>query len=415
VTFQASAGGLVYWLPGFNELRYLRPVALLPLWGVDPLNLAWVRTGVTWIPLVFGVFALLCLGLTISARRQSILRWSALLIPIYVVLVYGLLRAIYIDPAYAGQRTDLHQMVDLIRADVPANEYVLLADREYNYGEYGPVGNYFFLNYGKVGQVRLLGFPFHPGDRASCDQPLRVTSENPMAQLDIYSVPTINHLADHHPRLWVLASSGPDVACVVRSMERFMGTYYYRVSGGPETANRQTSVTARLLEYATTDAPDPYSFRGPEQTVDLHFQTPEDTTLDLVGMTLPSGTSYIPGDFLPVSLYWLPQPDASITQLYTIGWYLAKDGGVAVTGENTWPGATFSPTTLWQPGIPVWDNRALHLPADLAPGEYQLWVKLYSRDPASGTITDLTVDGDTVLDGVIGVLPVTITVESPSS
>jgi hypothetical protein len=414
VTYEASEGGLVYWLPGFNDPRYLRPMALLPLWGVDPLNLAWVRTGIAWIPFVFGGLALLSLGLTVTLLRQNVirkpvLRWSAILVPVYFVLVYALLRAIYIDPAYAGHRVDLHQMVDLIRAEVPPNEFVMLADREYNYGNYGPVGNYFFLNYGKIGQVRLLGFPFHPGDRASCDQPLRIEAENPMAQLDIYTVPTINHLADHHERLWVLASSGPTIPCVVRSMERFMGMYYYRVSGGPESANRQTSGDVRLLEYHTEDAPDPYAFRGAEQTVDLRYQTSEDTTLDLIGMTLPDGSVYTPGDWLPISLYW--QTDSPNAQLYTVAWFLAKDGGVVVGGENTWPGATFFPTTLWEPGVPIWDNRALRLPPDLAPGEYQLWVKLYYRNPSTGEITDLTVEGENVIDGVIGVLPVTVRVE----
>jgi hypothetical protein len=413
VTYVASEGGLVYWLPGFNAPQYLRPMALLPLWGVDPINFAWVRTGVGWIPFVFGGLALLCAGLTSAVLRQRINVQRvpsaiALLMLVYLILVYVLLRAIYIDPAYAGHRADLHQMVDLIRTEVPAGEFVMLADREYNYGNYGPTGNYFFLNYGKVGQVRLIGFPFHPGDRASCDQPLRVYSENPMAQLDVYTVPTINHLADHHERLWVLASSGPTIPCVVRSMERFMGMYYYRVSGGPETINRQTSGNTRLLEYHTTDAPDPYMFRGSEQAVDLRFQTVGDSTLDLIGITLSEGTEFTAGDWLPVSLYW--QTDSSNAQLYTVAWFLAKNGGVVVTGENTWPGATFFPTTLWQPSIPVWDNRALRIPSSLASGEYQLWVKLYYRDPSTGEITDLTVEGETVIDGVIGVLPVTIQV-----
>lgn len=412
-TYEVSEGGLVYWLPGFNDPRYIRPVVLAPLWATDPLNFAWVRTGVWWIPLVFGGFALACFALIRATLRQRIslrrMGWLPVLIPLHLLLVYILLRAIYIDPAYAGDRTDLHEMVDLIGAEVPPGEFVLLADREYNYGTYGADGNYFFLNYGKLGQVRLLGFPFHPGDRASCDQPLRVEAQNPMAQLEHYTVPTINHLADHHERLWVLVSSGPALPCVKRAMERFMGMFYYRISGGPETPNRQTSVNARLLEYHTADAPDPYAFQGAEQAVDLRFQTLEGGTLDLIGQTLPAGTTFAPGDWLPVSFYW--QTETMHTQLYTVAWYLAKDGGVSVTGENTWPGATFAPTTLWGPGVPVWDHRALHLPSDLAAGDYQLWVKVYSRDAAAGEIVDLAADGENVIDGVIGVLPVVIEIQ----
>ena len=416
-TYEISEGGLVYWLPGFNDPRYIRPLVLVPLWTTDPLNFAWTRTGVWWIPLVFAGFALICFGLTWGIVRHRIIprrmawvpvAWLPMLIPLHLLLVYILLRAIYIDPAYAGSRTDLHEMVDLIRQEVPLGEFVLLADREYNYGNYGAAGNFFFLNYGKLGQVRMLGFPFHPGDRASCDQPLRVEAQNPMAQLDIYTVPMINHLADHHDRLWVLASSGPALPCVVRSMERFMGMYYYRFSGGPETANRQTSVNARLLEYHTADAPDPYAFRGAEEAVDLRFQALEGGTLDLIGQTLPSGDTYAPGDWLPLSLYW--QTESTHTQLYTVAWYLAKDGGVVVTGENTWPGATFAPTTLWEPGLPLWDHRALRLPSDLAPGDYQLWVKVYYYDVSAAQIVDLAADGENVIDGVIGVLPVRIRV-----
>jgi hypothetical protein len=69
-------------------------------------------------------------------------------------------------------------------------------------------------------------------------------------------------------------------------------------------------------------------------------------------------------------------------------------------------------TTLWLPEIPIWDNRALYLPAVLAPGEYRLWVILYSFD-SEGTLQRLPVSGGEVIEGTIGVLPTELTIASP--
>ena len=44
------------------------------------------------------------------------------------------------------------------------------------------------------------------------------------------------------------------------------------------------------------------------------------------------------------------------------------------------PDAGFSPTISWEAGQLVFDNRAIELPQDTPPGEYQIWVRPYQTD-----------------------------------
>ncbi|MBZ0274558.1 MAG: hypothetical protein K8I60_00350, partial [Anaerolineae bacterium] len=93
---------------------------------------------------------------------------------------------------------------------------------------------------------------------------------------------------------------------------------------------------------------------------------------------------------------------------YTVAWFLVDSGGNTVAqGMDSQPGGGFQPTSRWQSGIPVWDNRALRLPDALQPGTYNLWVRVYTSLP-DGTLNVLPVTGGIVRDETIAVLPVTI-------
>ncbi len=73
------------------------------------------------------------------------------------------------------------------------------------------------------------------------------------------------------------------------------------------------------------------------------------------------------------------------------------------------------PTSALVAGEQFWDNRAVILPSDLPAGAYQVWVRLYSSDPNSGVITLAEIEGagvETIGDGDMAVLPVTITVQA---
>ncbi len=56
--------------------------------------------------------------------------------------------------------------------------------------------------------------------------------------------------------------------------------------------------------------------------------------------------------------------------------------GRIVAQDDQEPNAGLEPTTLWARGQKVSDGHDIGLPADLAPGDYELWVGLY--DPQTG-------------------------------
>jgi hypothetical protein len=97
---------------------------------------------------------------------------------------------------------------------------------------------------------------------------------------------------------------------------------------------------------------------------------------------------------------------------YKVARFLVSvDSGIIVDDGEDWePGAGFSPTTEWQPGAPVRDNRAFRLPSDLPPGSYRLWVVLYAQD-SDGTPQRLPVTEGAVTDDNVGILPMIIEVQ----
>jgi hypothetical protein len=160
-----------------------------------------------------------------------------------------------------------------------------------------------------------------------------------------------------------------------------------------------------LIEYSTVSAPDMFAFRAPDRLTDLVYGD----VIRLVGFDLPIGTEYTSGSALPVSLYW--QTAAPLEPNYSVGLFLRDANGYPAAQSDWQPAGYFAPTSGWQVGVPVWDHRALSLPLDLPPGEYQIWVKVYDN-PAGGAPVDLTVTGAETLDAGIGVLPVRITVRN---
>ena len=86
------------------------------------------------------------------------------------------------------------------------------------------------------------------------------------------------------------------------------------------------------------------------------------------------------GQPLCVTLYW--QTDAAITGDYTVFLHLAAPDGFVQAQRDTSPVFGFFPTSSWPPEEIVADMHCLHLPAGLAPGQYDILAGLY--DPETG-------------------------------
>ena len=96
-----------------------------------------------------------------------------------------------------------------------------------------------------------------------------------------------------------------------------------------------------------------------------------------------------PGDTVQVSLGW--QALAAPAANYAVSLQLLGPGGDLVASADRTPGNGFRPTTGWQVGEQINDRLALSLPADAAPGVYQLLAVLY--DPATGQRLPVHHDG----------------------
>jgi hypothetical protein len=94
----------------------------------------------------------------------------------------------------------------------------------------------------------------------------------------------------------------------------------------------------------------------------------------LTGYTIEP-LSPTPGQSLRLTLYW--QPLAPLPHDYTVFVHLRHPGGENVTQSDHRPLENLYPTSLWPVDEIIRESSQLNLPANLPPGEYELWVGLY--------------------------------------
>jgi hypothetical protein len=390
----AEANGYLEWEGGMTNPAYFRWVVLPSLWSQRPFDIAWSlthATGFIWAFALLAAAALVWLiALVRRPRKHSGAITAALLIGWFSLAAAGFVHLYHYDERYRAYDESLFAMLPVIASETGAEDVILISSPG------SPPYQNFFMNYGEGGG-RVIALPLQPGDQPSPEQPPQVVSDNPDALLTRETVQLITNLALTRERLWLLVDGGPDLWWSLRPVEQYMNAHYYPIR------TIATGPTTRLIEYSTTVAPDPFAFRSAEHTSDLEFGE----TIRLIGVDLPDGLTYHASDALPLSLNWLAtQP---LDSNYTVAVYLRDMNGAPIGQYDSQPNGGFSPTSGWIVNAPIWDNRAFRLPNDLPAGEYQLWVKVYQFAP-DGTPQDLTVTGSNTLDGVIGVLPVTITV-----
>jgi hypothetical protein len=90
------------------------------------------------------------------------------------------------------------------------------------------------------------------------------------------------------------------------------------------------------------------------------------------------------GGTLRLVLYWHTQ--APVTARYTVFTQLFDATGTLVAQQDNWPVTGLAPTDTWQTGALIRDPYQLTLPANTAPGTYQLLVGLYNEGGRSPLI-----------------------------
>jgi hypothetical protein len=385
--------GTLEWSDGLNTLQYLRWTVIPQLWGQIPLDLAWVRAGVSWwallVALLLGACAL-WLGWGIWRARAA---WqvSAALVVCVVVLTGVGLRAFYErDPLYRGDDPALDALLDAIDQETRAGDVIVLSN---------PAYVSFFMNSARLHNgARVISLPDHPGDRPSENQPPLIEGDNPELLVLRDSIPLIHALAGTRDRLWLVENFGPALPWSTRPVERFLATYYHPIR------TIELSALVRLIEFDTTPAPDVSGMYAPRHSTRFVFG--ED--IRLLGYELPE-RAFRAGESVPLSLVWAS--DAPLDADYVMALYLRAADGAPSAQSDMQPGWGFAATSSWLPNVPVWDHRALRLPNDLLPGEYQVWVKVYGFD-ANFAPVDLPARGGEVLEGTIAIIDARVEIGS---
>jgi hypothetical protein len=382
-----QADGLIEWSGGLYDLRYLRPVVLSSLRSFAPIDFAWDVIGQPGWALAFAGLAASCV---VGLWRRA--RGFVLTLPALLLLTGAYMAALYrADDRYDARNDALAQMLPILDAETTRADLLILSSPRY--------ANYFANADLPADMPRVVALPEHPGEQPGPEQAPFVRSDNPDALVAQVAGPLLHRFASEYERFWLLVEFSPELTWSVRPVERFLAAHYTPLRAF------QTAPTVRLIEFSTLHAPDPFAFRSADIPTDLVYEA-DAGLLRLRGVTLSAGTDYAPDDVVAVSLEWTT--DALLDADYTVALFLRAADGAPVAQTDWQPGFGFAPTSGWTPNVPVWDHRGVRLAPDLPPGEYALWVKVYAF--ADGAPRDLTVTGANVIDGVIGVLPVSITV-----
>ncbi|HRF97814.1 MAG TPA: hypothetical protein PLZ51_21550, partial [Aggregatilineales bacterium] len=261
-----------------------------------------------------------------------------------------------------------------------------------------PVYVPFFLNTRRFDKTRVVSVQSSLGERASYEQTPLVVSNDVRDLLAPNATDLIDALMVSRPRLWVLMETSPFLGWAIRPVERYLSQYYYLIREIPTGTD---DATVRLLEYATTHAPDP---KNPPQIVtDFVF----DGQLRLEGFTLPNGENYSSGGILPISLIWAQ--NNFIEHDYRVAVFLADETGfIRAQGADSAPMGGFMPTNTFDFGASVQDNRALRLPTELPEGNYQILVRVYTFGDNGELVNGVLENGED-----IATLPIMLQIITP--
>ncbi|MCY3782133.1 MAG: hypothetical protein OXG78_17600 [Chloroflexi bacterium] len=392
--------GLAEWLPSMFQPQYFRWVLLPQRWQDLGFDFLWTRAQLPIWGISFLLLTVASAWALISLLRHRRSRWcymAPLLLMICISLIGLNLGAVYgRDPRAHSAQAGLHEVLDYLEREARPGEVLLLPSNDY--------GNFALNHFGGSGP-RTVVLPRPLAQAASDKQPAQIVSNNPNSWFDVQSLRVIQHLIGHHDRLWVLNNTSPFMPWSFRPLERYLAGRYYLVG---EVRLTVPDDTVRLLEYHTSAAaPNPMSLYSGDAETDLQFGD----SVRLVSYVLPNGKQYQPGEAIPFSLLWLTK--AKLNQEYTVATFIvdASSNQSIAQGHDSRPQGGFALTSKWQVGIPVWDNRAIEIPAHAAPGKYRLWVVMYSSDNETGDIMRLPVQGSEVYGaGTIGALPILLEV-----
>ncbi len=380
--------GVIDWLPALQDVAYSRWYLLPQAWGAIGFDVAWWRAPLhPWTAALGGV------GLAAAAMISGLmhgcrLRWRWLLSGMVAWMV-----------AMSGSLVTLNRHDGTtFSASVGAQTAYALLEAQARPGDLllTPFSSMtsFLLNSNRLSSVR----PFTLLIPRLEALPKGTSAEqfDPLDTVHLRLPQVVAHFAARQDRAWFFTNSTPLQPRAPRVDEHYFSTRFYLVR-----EHTIPDVDIRLLEYILEPSPPYGSFQRPEFETSAAFAD----KIRLLGVTLPRGTDYEPGDALPVLLHW--QALQPLERDYTIALFVADAAGnvVAQGGDGPAVGG-WMPTRRWPVQHVIYDRRGVFLPQALLAGRYQLWVVLYEF--VNSEIVRLPVTDGDAREGTIAVLPVTL-------
>jgi hypothetical protein len=368
----ASTGQPPWLGPGMWSFRWSPALGSLLFLPQAPPKIRWLIEGVDWLMVgSFGVWiAGSIMGLALAARQRFLPRRAAGLLalglPVSALALSGLaLWRAYDDPRYRGGDEALAELLHYLSENAFPDDVILLSSTDYV-----P----FFMNYYK-GQATWYSMQTAPGERPSPEQAPLIESggldalAGEQARQIISRFQYSGTLYRGRP-IWLVSEFSPWVEWSVRPVEWYMTRHNYKVDG------RDFSSYARLTRYLPMIAPS--AEQPPAQAFNVRFGD----HIRLLGADVVSGNqepvleALTPGDHLGISLVW--ETEAVLAADYVVSVQIIGPDGLPLIQVDRQPVDGFESTTSWQPNQRIRDNYGFILPADTAPGVYQVWVLVYN-------------------------------------
>jgi hypothetical protein len=371
----------VVWSQAIGSLMYLS--------NATP-DILWLMHGPDWLSFaaLSASIGLSITGLVWIYRRKNRVRPHPLMLSLIgligsIGVVLLVLARAYPDSRMEGHNQDLHALRSSLGEQLNQADTILLTTPRYV-----P----YFMNYYKFPAI-WYSLPLSPGERYSCEDPIRVVSSKLNDQIDEQALGMFQRISieNDRPVVWLVVDNGPQVPCATRPVEHYFAESAFLVSA------TDFSPLVRLDQFLLLPLP---SKSEPTQPLESQFGDHIHLLGYDIATNLPNGNRRVfqPGDLLGVSLVW--EATETLETNYTFAMYLINENGEVVLQQDREPVAGFSPTTTWIPNERLRDNYGFVLPESLPSGTYELWVVIYSwpsleRLPVAGS--DGVANGDHVV------------------
>lgn len=352
------------WKDAVWQIKYSQILGHLRLAPDRPFDIAWLRPDLDRLALAALLLGLLVFaGLLFRSKDMSrrAAQWTlASSMALLLALTSFALRRAYDDPVYGGDNVALQELRAYITATASSTEPIILSNPHYVE---------FFANYYK-GDSDWYTLPRSPGERHSPEEIPLIESDNPWDLVSQEAADLFAFVTRHAQgkSIWLVVDGGPFTPWNPRPPEWWAAEHYYTVQ------MQEFDPTVRVVEYLPFRAPhkDPLA-----HTANAQFGSAialEKYQLD--GDERPDAITYHPGDGLGVALEWhaLAAPEKD----YIVAAFVMDNAGNVILQQDRPPDATFRPTSGWQTNDIIRDYFGFHLPPNLPPGEYDIWVAMYS-------------------------------------